>query len=372
MSDYTYIPPTTQYSETLLPQYNNNNNNAFSSSNSQYPNPAYSQQQAQPSVNTNLPMSPSFTNAVPGSPNSERETNRAHEMAMKILLDQIKTDQSAPAQRGRLIMALRAALGEFFATFGLMYAAYGSAIASRVMESGVGTAASMIVVSFVAMAMIYSFSAVSGAHMNPAVTFALFIRGKTSRRKFLFYVTAQLLGGVAAYLCLYLSYGADSNISHFVAIYAPGSAGTIFMNEFVLTFLLVLVIFKVAFEDAEDQKQKTMTVQGVATTRGLTVYTANTQSKLGFAPICIGFCIGSLGFLGPSSGGCYNPVRWIIPGIAASHAPYWYLYILGELCGAGLAAVSSIVFDKLAHLAAKAQAQSPIMAQHMEMIDRQE
>ncbi len=37
--------------------------------------------------------------------------------------------------------------------------------------------------AFCAIALIYSFADVSGAHFNPAVTFATFVTGKTSIRK---------------------------------------------------------------------------------------------------------------------------------------------------------------------------------------------
>lgn len=46
------------------------------------------------------------------------------------------------------------------------------------------------------MCMIYSVGNISGAHLNPAVTLAVLLRGKCGRRQALCYAVAQLLGGL--------------------------------------------------------------------------------------------------------------------------------------------------------------------------------
>jgi len=272
-----------------------------------------------------------------------------------------KMDQSEPARKGRLIMAMRAALGELFATCVLVYAACGSGIANNVRGNTTDTVTGTLVVSFVAMALIYSFSSISGCHMNPAVTLALWIDRKTSTRKLMFYVLAQLIGANVGMFFLFLSFDIGSlpklNWLDYVAVApAPGANEfSILFNEFVLTFILVFVILKVAFEDIDEQKRKTMSVKGIANSKGLTIFTANSQSKLGFAPLAIGFTIGTLGTLGPISGGCYNPARLLAPALWSGNWDYWYLYIIGEALGASAAAGVRYVFDKLAHWASEEQ-----------------
>jgi aquaporin Z len=48
-------------------------------------------------------------------------------------------------------------------------------------------------------AVIYLIGAISGGHVNPAVSFAMMLNGDLSGMKFASYVAAQLLGGAAAY-----------------------------------------------------------------------------------------------------------------------------------------------------------------------------
>jgi glycerol uptake facilitator-like aquaporin len=58
---------------------------------------------------------------------------------------------------------------------------------------------------FVIVALIYSFSHVSGTHFNPAVTIACYAMGEFDRKRLLPYVSAQILGGITASVVLFLS-----------------------------------------------------------------------------------------------------------------------------------------------------------------------
>jgi hypothetical protein len=48
-----------------------------------------------------------------------------------------------------------------------------------------------------------------------------------------------------------------------------------------LTFILVYVIFTVAFEDAEKLKKDSLTIREISDRKGLTVYASTPQSKTG-------------------------------------------------------------------------------------------
>src|SRR2546421_418722 len=86
--------------------------------------------------------------------------------------------------------------------------------------------------------------------------------------------------------------------------------GQVFAVEFLFTFILVVVIFTVAFEDVEQQKRASMTFRGVANSQGLTLYSVTPQSKTGFAPLAIGVTLGALAAIGGSiSGASFNPAR---------------------------------------------------------------
>ncbi len=149
---------------------------------------------------------------------------------------------------------------------------------------------------------IYVCGAISGAHLNPAVTLALAVRGKLAWNKVLAYWLAQVLGAFVAAAILYFVYqGAIQNAvtlatgSKNVADVAGGIfytspkafVGTFgaFMDEFVGTALLVGLIF--AIVDGRNQP---------------------VQANLN--PLIIGFLIVAIGAsFGLNTGYAINPAR---------------------------------------------------------------
>jgi len=199
--------------------------------------------------------------------------------------------------------------------------------------------------AFSAIALIYSFADISGAHFNPAVTFACWLTKKTSNRKFLFFVLSQILGGIFSMLALMLCF--EESLDS-LAIVPPSkeSLGRVFFMECLLTFILVFVIFTVAFENLE-AKRKVQTFKGQAGSYGLTLYTASPQSKTGFAPIAIGFTLGMLTLIGGSvSGGAFNPARVFSAAIVTSKWDSHWIYWLADFLGAAIAAGVSTLFGR--------------------------
>jgi len=124
------------------------------------------------------------------------------------------------------------------------------------------------------------------------------------------------------------------------------SLGRVFFMECILTFILVFVIFTVAFENLE-AKKKVQTFKGQAGAYGLTLYTASPQSKTGFAPIAIGLTIGFLTLIGGTvSGGAFNPARVFSAAIVTGKWENQWVYWLADFLGAAIAAGISTLFGR--------------------------
>jgi glycerol uptake facilitator protein len=176
---------------------------------------------------------------------------------------------------------------------------------------------------------IYVAGAVSGAHLNPAVTLALAVRKKFPWNKVLPYALAQLLGAFIAALILYYVYQgaivhaagtqnvADAVGGVFYTSPKPfvGTFGA-FCDEFVGTALLVGLIF--AITDGRNQP---------------------VQANLN--PLIIGFLIVAIGAsFGLNTGYAINPVRdfgprlWIaLVSGGASLTSYTWIPIVAPLLG---------------------------------------
>jgi aquaporin Z len=164
------------------------------------------------------------------------------------------------------------------------------------------------------MVLVYMGGHVSGGHYNPAVSFAIFLRGKLSGAEALRYVVAQILGGT---LGAYLSYVVLEQT------FGPAPADTaatvtVLLVEGIFTFMLALVVLNVAVAK-------------------------ETQGN-SFYGLAIGFTIAVAVFAGgPISGGVYNPA--VGTGASLIHAfigggdlTKLWLYLVGPLAGGALAA----------------------------------
>lgn len=93
------------------------------------------------------------------------------------------------------------------------------------------------------VALIYSFADVSGAHFNPAVTFATMITGKTAVKKGLSYIAIQMFASVIATFALMVVYpdvpnGTTRDIPAFVAVKPSANLVNAFFMELILVFIV--------------------------------------------------------------------------------------------------------------------------------------
>eukprot|EP01089_Gocevia_fonbrunei_P013234 TRINITY_DN3333_c0_g1_i1.p1 TRINITY_DN3333_c0_g1~~TRINITY_DN3333_c0_g1_i1.p1 ORF type:complete len:353 (-),score=87.28 TRINITY_DN3333_c0_g1_i1:36-1094(-) len=200
-----------------------------------------------------------------------------------------------------------------------------------------------------AVGVIYSFADVSGAHFNPAVTFATCITMKTSWLKGFFYVAAQLLGSLFAALIVALSFPEGLDAVRLVAVHHSDDV-TIwqcFFIEFVLSFIFVYVIFAVAFDTVDANPSKVAAKGKGVGGKKLTIYATSGDTKAGYAPIAIGFTLGACVFAsGTISGGAFNPARVFGFALVGDVWDIHWVYWVADLSGAALAGFVQKIFAK--------------------------
>lgn len=178
-----------------------------------------------------------------------------------------------------------------------------------------GSALAPLAIGASLMVMVYMGGHVSGAHYNPAVSVAVWMRGKLESKEFLPYIIAQIVGAILASLAVYVIRGET-----FAP--APGDGVSVvsaLLTEILYTFALCLVVLNVATSKATDGNS--------------------------FYGLAIGFTIVVGAFAGgPVSGGAFNPAVGIGPALinamlgGGSLADVW-LYIVGPVIG-GVAAAA--------------------------------
>jgi MIP family channel proteins len=199
---------------------------------------------------------------------------------------------------------------EFVGTFALVFAGCG-AIMVDAKTGALGHVGVAISFGLVIMVMIYGVGHISGAHLNPAVSFAFALSRHFPWPRVYAYWAAQLAGALTAAAILRGSLG---DIAHVGATLPSGSQGQSFLWELVLTFFLMFVIVAVA---------------------------TDTRAVGEAAAIAIGGTVGlDAMFGGPVSGASMNPARSIGPAIVSGDLHALWLYIVAPLVGAALGAVT--------------------------------
>src|SRR5579859_502377 len=201
----------------------------------------------------------------------------------------------------------RRIFAELWGTFLLVLVAAGGVVVAA--RSGGAVTLSMRVVApgLMVMAIIYFMGEVSGAHLNPAVTFAFAVRRNFPWRRVPGYLLAQLLGGVAAAGLLRTLFGTigalgatlpGTGVSHSVA----------FVLEVVLTAGLVNTILGTASGARNIGPNGAIAVGGYIALAGL--------------------------WSAPISGASMNPVRSLAPDLMRGDLGTTWIYVAGPLLGA--------------------------------------
>ncbi|HUO19568.1 MAG TPA: aquaporin Z [Steroidobacteraceae bacterium] len=215
-------------------------------------------------------------------------------------------------------------LAEFIGTFWLVLGGCGSAVlAATFPHTGIGFAGVALAFGLTVLTMAFAIGHISGAHLNPAVTFGLWAAGRFRLPELPAYVAAQVLGAIvaAALLCYIASGAAGFDLSHGLAnngygAHSPGgySLGACLATEVVMTFMFLIVIL------------------------GAT----DARAPQGFAPIAIGLCLTLIHLISiPVTNTSVNPARSTGPALIVGGwaAEQLWLFWLAPLVGAGLAGI---------------------------------
>ena len=213
--------------------------------------------------------------------------------------------------------AWRRLFSEVLGTFFLVLVAVGAGMVNaRFGGQAVPYGARVVAPGLMVMAVILFMGAVSGAHLNPAVSIAFAVRGDFPWKRVPPYVVAQFAGAILATLLLWTLLGKQGSAG--LTLPGPGiSTTTAMVWEIVLTTGLVSVI------------------QG----------TASGAQQLGaLAAIAVGGYIALAGLWGaPVSGASMNPARSLGPALVLDDWTSWWAYLVGPVVGGAIAVGISYV-----------------------------
>ena len=167
--------------------------------------------------------------------------------------------------------------------------------------------------------MVYTIGPISGCHVNPAVSFGVFLNKGMNFGEMIMYWIAQLIGALLGAIAIgmisqqWTSFGSNQ--------FAEGHFSGAFIGEIIFTFLFLIVILGSTSE----------------------------RAPKGFAGIAIGWALAIINIVMiPIDGASVNPARSFGPailqgGIALSQL---WVFIVAPLIGAAIAALVWTIFKK--------------------------
>lgn len=212
---------------------------------------------------------------------------------------------------------------EFFGTFWLVLGGCGSAVLAAAFPAlGIGFVGVSLAFGLTVLTMAYAVGHVSGAHFNPAVTVGLAMAGRVGWNTVPGYIAAQVLGGIAAAVVLYLIVSGKADFtgvggfaSNGFGEHSPGkfSLMSALITEVVLTAMFLVVILGVTHKNA----------------------------PAGFAPLAIGLALTLIHLISiPVTNTSVNPARSTAVALFAEPWAlqqlwlFWVAPIVGAIIGA--------------------------------------
>lgn len=208
------------------------------------------------------------------------------------------------AARARLLAA------EAAGTFALVFFGCGAIMVDED-GGGLGRVGISLAFGLVVVAMVFALVHVSGAHINPAVTFGLALRRRFPWGAVPGYWVAQLAGAVVAALALRAALG---DVADLGSTSPAGSDAQSFAWEVAMTAVLLIVILAVA---------------------------TDARAATGTSAVAIGGTIALASLVGgPISGASLNPARSVGPAVVSGSLGSLWIYLLAPIVGAALGVMS--------------------------------
>ncbi len=206
---------------------------------------------------------------------------------------------------------------EFVASFFLIFCATGAVIIDQ-QAGGIGHWGGSVAAGMIVTLMILVFGSISGAHMNPVVTFVAAGMNLFPKKDVLPYFAAQIAGGIFASFFLHILFPENELLA---CTLPAGNEIQSFVLEIVLTFLLVIVIL---FLTQGSEQQKTAAPYAIGTVVALNIL-----------------------FAGPICGASMNPIRSLSPAVVSNHFEHLWIYLMAPFIGGILAGLFWKMIDSM-------------------------
>ena len=205
----------------------------------------------------------------------------------------------------------RRLFSELFGTFLLVLVGAGGAVVNATSNGAISRSTAVAAPGLMVMGIILFMGAVSGAHLNPAVTLGFTLRGDFPWRRVPGYIIVQLLGATLACLFLWAVLGKVGKLG----ATEPG-AGISDWKAMLIELILTVGLLS--------------TILGTA---------SRAQNVGALSAVAVGGYIILAGFWSsPISGASMNPARSFGPDLALWDFSHYWVYVVGPISG-GLIAV---------------------------------
>lgn len=209
---------------------------------------------------------------------------------------------------------MKKCIAEFIGTFALVFCGTGAIIINEIKNGTITHVGIAITFGLIVMAMIYALGEKSGAHINPAVTIAFAFNGNFPVKQVIPYIISQCAGAFVASLVLKTLFPESITLGSTIPY---GSELQSLILEFILTFLLMLVIINVATGSKEQGLFAGMAIGSVVLLEAM--------------------------FAGPISGASMNPARSLAPAVISGTMNQVWIYVVAPVAGA----ITAIYIQKL-------------------------